>query len=64
MVVRLIALRQSSLQIVQEAFNGDSAFAQSVSQAFEVFINKRENKPAEMMGESRSGSRRSQVGKS
>ncbi|ORY70774.1 Cullin family-domain-containing protein [Leucosporidium creatinivorum] len=49
MVVRLIALRQSSLQIVEQCFSADSSFAQSVSQAFEVFINKRENKPAEMM---------------
>ena len=52
MVVRLIALRQSSLQIVEHAFTNDSTFSQSVNQAFAVFINKRENKPAEMMGES------------
>jgi cullin-4 len=51
MVSRLIALRQSALAIVKKCFNEDTDFRQNVSQAFEFFINKRENKPAEMMGE-------------
>lgn len=50
MVSRLIHLRQSSLAIVKQCFNEDADFRQNVSQAFEFFINKRENKPAEMMG--------------
>jgi hypothetical protein len=50
MVNNLIALRKKALGIVQECFAGNPSFAQAVSQAFEFFINKRENKPAEMMG--------------
>lgn len=50
MVSNLIAHRQKSLNVVRDCFGLDPSFAQAVSQAFEVFINKRENKPAEMMG--------------
>lgn len=52
MVSNLIAHRQKSLNVVRDSFGLDPSFAQAVSQAFEVFINKRENKPAEMMGKS------------
>lgn len=51
MIQNLITHRQKSLSIVRDCFGLDPNFAQAVSQAFEVFINKRENKPAEMMGE-------------
>lgn len=50
MVNVLIAYRQKVLAIVRECFVKDSNFITSQSQAFEFFINKRENKPAEMMG--------------
>lgn len=49
MVTRLISLRQSSISIVDKCFGRDADFRQSISSAFEFFINKRENKPAEMM---------------
>ena len=50
MVDNLIGFRKSMLDVVRVSFGQDAAFAQAVSQAFEFFINKRENKPAGMMG--------------
>ena len=52
MVDRLIELRRHSMDIVKRCFSGDSTFTSAVSAAYQAFINKRENKPAEMMGES------------
>lgn len=49
MVDRLIALRAKAVSLVASCFNNDASFIHTVSQAFEVFINKRENKPAEQM---------------
>jgi cullin-4 len=54
MVNVLIAYRQKVVAIVKECFGLDQSFQQAQSQAFEFFINKRENKPAEMMGAFRS----------
>lgn len=53
MVETLITFRTTMLDVVRDCFGQDPAFTQAVSQAFEFFINKRENKPAEMMGEFR-----------
>lgn len=50
MVPNLIALRQKWLSIVRDAFTRNREFDRAVSSSFEFFINKRENKPAEMMG--------------
>lgn len=50
MVDNLIAFRHNALALVQACFKGDGEFASAINQAFEFFINKRENKPAEMMG--------------
>ncbi|KAL8293161.1 hypothetical protein RQP46_000855 [Phenoliferia psychrophenolica] len=49
MVDNLISFRMAMLEVVRVSFGQDAAFSQAVSQAFEFFINKRENKPAEMM---------------
>jgi len=49
MVDRLIALRAKAMSLVATCFANNSDFIHTVSQAFEVFINKRENKPAEQM---------------
>lgn len=62
MVMHLIEFRTKAVNIVREAFGLDPTFAQAVTQAFEFFINKRENKPAEMMakyldGKLRTGNR-------
>ncbi|BGP18529.1 hypothetical protein JCM10213_002958 [Rhodosporidiobolus nylandii] len=49
MVPRLIAFRASARSFVSTCFGDDLDFAGSVNSAFEFFVNKRENKPAEMM---------------
>ncbi|KAK4703819.1 cullin 4, partial [Phenoliferia sp. Uapishka_3] len=49
MVENLITFRTTMLDVVNVSFGQDASFIQAVSQAFEFFINKRENKPAEMM---------------
>lgn len=50
MVTSLITYRQKIMSIVQDCFGSDQTLTQAQSQAFGFFINKRENKPAEMMG--------------
>jgi cullin-4 len=52
MVSNLITFRHSALSLVEGCFASKPEFAAAVNAAFEVFINKRENKPAEMMGAS------------
>ncbi|SCZ89398.1 BZ3500_MvSof-1268-A1-R1_Chr1-1g01155 [Microbotryum saponariae] len=49
MVINLIALRNSGSNIVEQCFAREQQFSQAISSAFEFFINKRENKPAEMI---------------
>ncbi|KDE09586.1 hypothetical protein MVLG_00481 [Microbotryum lychnidis-dioicae p1A1 Lamole] len=49
MVINLIALRNSGVNIVEQCFAREHQFSQAISSAFEFFINKRENKPAEMI---------------
>lgn len=50
MVPNLIIYRNKIINIVKQCFNNHSLFTGAISLAFEFFINKRENKPAEMMG--------------
>ncbi|KAM0754279.1 Cullin-domain-containing protein [Meredithblackwellia eburnea MCA 4105] len=49
MIETLISFRKSMLSLVAGSFGHDPSFTQAVSHAFEFFVNKRENKPAEMM---------------
>lgn len=49
MIPNLIAYRTRIVKIVRECFNNDADFTLAITQAFEFFVNKRENKPAEMM---------------
>ena len=51
MVDNLIVFRNKILTILKKCFAFDADFVTANSLAFEFFINKRENKPAEMMGE-------------
>ncbi|GAA5832696.1 hypothetical protein JCM11251_005725 [Rhodosporidiobolus azoricus] len=49
MVENLIAFRHRALSLVGSCFAMSPEFSASINSAFEFFINKRENKPAEMM---------------
>ncbi|GAA5869095.1 hypothetical protein JCM8547_008696 [Rhodosporidiobolus lusitaniae] len=49
MVPNLISFRHTALALVQDCFANAPEFAAAINGAFEFFINKRENKPAEMM---------------
>lgn len=50
MVVNLIAFREKVVRIVEGCFAKEEGFVTNLNGAFEFFINKRENKPAELMG--------------
>lgn len=52
MVLNLIAFRKTALSFVDTCFAKADNFRDAINDAFKFFINKRENKPAEMMGES------------
>lgn len=52
MVDNLIVFRNKMSTILKKCFASDPDFVTANSLAFEFFINKRENKPAEMMGQS------------
>ncbi|GAA6006124.1 hypothetical protein JCM11491_002039 [Sporobolomyces phaffii] len=49
MVVNLISFRQTALSFVEACFSNEDKFRGAINDAFQFFINKRENKPAEMM---------------
>ncbi|BGP57050.1 hypothetical protein JCM8202v2_004688 [Rhodotorula sphaerocarpa] len=49
MVDNLIALRHRAIEFVDACFSKDMEFHGAINSAYEFFINKRENKPAEMM---------------
>ncbi|GAA6062544.1 hypothetical protein JCM10212_004310 [Sporobolomyces blumeae] len=49
MVVNLIGFRKTALRLVETCFANEEKFKETISDAFKFFINKRENKPAEMM---------------
>jgi len=50
MVVNLIAFRKTAQSFVKQCFSKEDKFREAINDAFKFFINKRENKPAEMMG--------------
>ncbi|KAM0790651.1 hypothetical protein ACM66B_004511 [Microbotryomycetes sp. NB124-2] len=49
MVDRLVDLRRQSVTIVKDCCDNELSFASAISTAYQTFINKRENKPAEQM---------------
>ncbi|GAA5986059.1 hypothetical protein JCM10908_006388 [Rhodotorula pacifica] len=49
MVDNLIELRHRAIDLVDNCFAKDADFHGAINSAYEFFINKRENKPAEMM---------------
>lgn len=49
MVDNLIGLRHRAVDLVDSCFSKDADFHGAINSAYEFFINKRENKPAEMM---------------
>ena len=51
MVQELLDLKEKADNIVEKCFDKDQKFVQSLRDAFEVSINRRQNKPAELIGE-------------
>lgn len=49
MIERLLEYKSSIDQIVAKAFKGDEGFRQTQKDNFEAFVNKRQNKPAELI---------------
>ncbi|GAA5975364.1 hypothetical protein JCM5350_006451 [Sporobolomyces pararoseus] len=49
MVLNLIEFRKTALSFVEVCFANEDKFREAINDAFKFFINKRENKPAEMM---------------
>ncbi|KAK4052424.1 hypothetical protein OIV83_002226 [Microbotryomycetes sp. JL201] len=49
MVDRLVDLRRQSMKIVRDCCDNELSFMSAISTAYQTFINKRENKPAEQM---------------
>lgn len=52
MIDRLLEYKATIDQVVTSAFRNDDDFRQTQKESFETFINKRENKPAELIGQS------------
>lgn len=50
MVDDLLALKKKMDSIVAISFDRNYNFAHTVKESFEVFINQRQNKPAELIG--------------
>ncbi len=49
MIVSLLDLRKRMSDIVEQSFGGARMFRDGVKEAFDSFINSRQNKPAEML---------------
>jgi cullin-4 len=49
MVEELLAFKKRMDDLLQNAFNKNEAFGNTLKESFESFINKRPNKPAEMI---------------
>lgn len=49
MIVSLLDLRKRMVDIVEQSFGGSRSFRDGVKEAFDSFINSRQNKPAEML---------------
>ena len=50
MVDEVLVFKARMDEHVRDAFSGSDLFAQTVKDAFESFINRRANKPAELIG--------------
>jgi cullin-4 len=51
MIERLLDYKAVIDKTVKDAFMNDGEFRQTQKESFEIFVNKRENKPAELIGE-------------
>lgn len=51
MVEDLLTLKTKADELVREVFEGDPMFVTAVKDSFESAVNKRQNKPAELLGE-------------
>jgi cullin-4 len=51
MIPSLLGFKQRIDAVLKGPFVNDADFGHSVQDAFEWFVNKRQNKPAEMIGE-------------
>lgn len=49
MIVSLLDLRKRMVDIVEQSFGGSRSFRDGIKEAFDSFINSRQNKPAEML---------------
>ncbi len=49
MIVNLLDLRKRMVAIVEQSFGGARMFRDGIKEAFDSFINARQNKPAEML---------------
>lgn len=52
MVQDLLDFKEKMDNVVQSCFARNEAFINAMKEAFETFINKRPNKPAELIGRS------------
>lgn len=52
MVGELLEFKEQSDHVVSSCFQRNDKFLYSMREAFEYFINQRQNKPAELIGES------------
>jgi cullin-4 len=50
MVIELLDFKDKMDSLVEKCCGNDTRFLQCVKDAFDVFINQRANKPAEMIG--------------
>lgn len=51
MVEDLLTLKTKADEMVREVFEGDAMFVAAMKDSFETAVNKRQNKPAELLGE-------------
>ena len=49
MVESLLAMKSKLEEILSDAFQNDESFVKSLKDSFEYFINRRSNKPAELV---------------
>ena len=61
MIVNLLDLRKKMVDIVEQSFGGSRSFRDGIKEAFDSFINSRQNKPAEMLAKYMSAVLRGEV---
>ena len=61
MIVNLLELRKKMVDIVEQSFGGSRSFRDGIKEAFDSFINSRQNKPAEMLAKYMSAVLRGEV---